>query len=96
MIIASDKTQVTLFRNKQVYPVYLTIGNLPKELRRKPSQQGYILLGYLPVTRLGHITPLPKRRQAHSELFHYCMSTILKPLEHTGSVGYMLSSGDGV
>ncbi|KAG1719407.1 hypothetical protein EDD22DRAFT_963253 [Suillus occidentalis] len=32
IIISSDKTQVTLFRNKSVYPVYLTIGNIPKEI----------------------------------------------------------------
>ncbi|KAJ3781293.1 hypothetical protein GGU10DRAFT_397449 [Lentinula aff. detonsa] len=32
VIIFSDKTQVTLFRNKSAYPVYLTIGNLPKEI----------------------------------------------------------------
>ncbi|KAJ3897226.1 hypothetical protein F5879DRAFT_983267, partial [Lentinula edodes] len=39
VILSSDKTQITLFRNKSAYPVYLTIGNLPKEIRRKPSQQ---------------------------------------------------------
>ncbi|KII87233.1 hypothetical protein PLICRDRAFT_30651 [Plicaturopsis crispa FD-325 SS-3] len=38
VIISSDKTQVTMFRNKAAYPVYLTIGNIPKEIRRKPSQ----------------------------------------------------------
>ncbi|KAJ4467159.1 hypothetical protein C8J55DRAFT_438964, partial [Lentinula edodes] len=32
VIISSNKTQITLFRNKAVYPVYLTIGNLPKEI----------------------------------------------------------------
>ncbi|KAJ3855540.1 hypothetical protein EV368DRAFT_34490, partial [Lentinula lateritia] len=32
VIISSDKTQITLFRNKSAYPVYLTIGNLPKEV----------------------------------------------------------------
>ncbi|KAF8871151.1 hypothetical protein BD779DRAFT_1680609 [Infundibulicybe gibba] len=30
VIISSDKTQVTLFGSKQAYPVYLTIGNIPK------------------------------------------------------------------
>ncbi|KAG1821444.1 hypothetical protein EV424DRAFT_1472306 [Suillus variegatus] len=37
IIILSDKTQVTMFRNKSAYPIYLTIGNIPKEIRRKPS-----------------------------------------------------------
>jgi hypothetical protein len=32
------------------YPVYLTIGNLPKELRQKPSHHAQVLLAYLPCT----------------------------------------------
>ncbi|KAG1896128.1 uncharacterized protein F5891DRAFT_1193360 [Suillus fuscotomentosus] len=56
IIISSDKTQVTLFRNKSVYPVYLTIGNIPKEIRCKPSRGAHILLAYLPCTQLEHIT----------------------------------------
>jgi hypothetical protein len=30
IIISSDKTQLTTFRGKVAYPVYLTIGNIPK------------------------------------------------------------------
>jgi Plavaka transposase len=56
IIISSDKTQVTLFRDKSAYPVYLMIRNIPKEIRRQPSCQGHILLSYLPTTKLQHIT----------------------------------------
>ncbi|KAI9430686.1 hypothetical protein BJY52DRAFT_1090380, partial [Lactarius psammicola] len=38
IIISSDKTQLTLFRSKSAYPVYLSIGNIPKDTRRKVSQ----------------------------------------------------------
>src|SRR5208282_1418779 len=51
ILISSDKTQLTLFRNKSAYPLYLTIGNIPKEIRRKPSLRAYVLLAYLPTTR---------------------------------------------
>ncbi|KAG2133237.1 uncharacterized protein EDB93DRAFT_1107617 [Suillus bovinus] len=44
IIISSDKTQVTLFRNKAAYLVYLTIGNIPKEICHKPSHSAHILL----------------------------------------------------
>ncbi|KAJ7703809.1 hypothetical protein B0H14DRAFT_3099824 [Mycena olivaceomarginata] len=37
IIISSDKTQLTVFGNKTAYPVYMTLGNIPKEIRRKPS-----------------------------------------------------------
>ena len=56
VIISSDRTQVTQFGSKTVYPVYLTIGNLPKDIRQKPSCRGQILLAYLPSTKLKHVT----------------------------------------
>ncbi|KAH9953931.1 hypothetical protein BC827DRAFT_1273072 [Russula dissimulans] len=37
LVVSSDKTQLTLFWNKMAYPVYLTIGNVPKDICRKPS-----------------------------------------------------------
>ncbi|KAI0727007.1 hypothetical protein C8Q72DRAFT_886992 [Fomitopsis betulina] len=55
IILSSDKTQLTVFRNKTAYLVYLMIGNLPKEIHCKPSQRGQILIAYLPTSRLEHI-----------------------------------------
>ncbi|KAF7348086.1 hypothetical protein MSAN_01761200 [Mycena sanguinolenta] len=52
IIISSDKTQLTLFGNKTAYPVYMSIGNIPKEIRRKPSRRAYVLLAYLPTSRM--------------------------------------------
>ncbi|KAG1853554.1 hypothetical protein C8R48DRAFT_749627 [Suillus tomentosus] len=96
IIISSDKTQVTMFRNKSAYPVYLTIGNIPKEIRRKPSHRAHILLAYLPTTRLEHIANKASRRRTISNLYHACMSRILAPLKTAGTDGLVMSSGDGV
>lgn len=95
MIISSDKTQLTQFRNKTAYPVYMTIGNLPKHIRRKPSRQGQVLLGYLPTSKLHHISNLASRRRAVGNLFHACMKDILSPLEEAGRDGVVFVSGDG-
>ncbi|KAJ3859650.1 hypothetical protein EV359DRAFT_50531 [Lentinula novae-zelandiae] len=96
VILSSDKTQVTLFWNKTAYPVYLTIGNLPKEIRRKPSHQGQILLAYLPTSKLAHITNKAQRRRTVANLFHACMTHLVAPLKEAGIHGIDMRSGDGV
>ncbi|KAI0349245.1 hypothetical protein OH77DRAFT_1415395, partial [Trametes cingulata] len=95
VIISSDKTQLTLIGNKSAYPVYMTLGNLPKDIRCKPSRRGQILLAYLPTSRLLHITNKSARRRTLGNLFHACMSRVLQPLEAAGTDGFHFSSGDG-
>ncbi|KAG2050313.1 hypothetical protein BDR06DRAFT_1065146 [Suillus hirtellus] len=96
VIISTDKTQVTMFRNKTAYPVYLTIGNIPKDIRRKPSRRAHVLLAYLPTTRLEHITNKASRRRSVVNLYHACMARVLSPLEKAGFDGLAMCSGDGI
>ncbi|KAG1854255.1 hypothetical protein F4604DRAFT_1883347 [Suillus subluteus] len=96
IILSSDKTQVTMFRNKSVYPVYMTIGNIPKEICRKPSQQAWILLAYLPTAKLEHITNKAARCRTSTNLFHACLHHILEPLRVPREDGVAMASGDGV
>jgi len=97
LLISSDKTRVVAFGTKTAYPVYLTIGNIPKELRRKPSRRTHILLGYLPTTPLLHVSSAASRRRMLANLFHYCFSRILEPLKLLDKTGPIeISSGDGV
>ncbi|KAG1802364.1 hypothetical protein EV424DRAFT_1351759 [Suillus variegatus] len=95
IIISSDKTQVTLFRNKSAYPVYLTIGNIPKEIRQKPSCGAHILLAYLPCTRLDHISNKASHHRSLANLYHACLSRVLAPLKSIGLDGITRASGDG-
>lgn len=74
----------------------MTIGNIPKDIRRKPSRHAHILLGYLPTTKLEHITNKASRRRTLANLFHACMSRIVEPLETAGTDGLAMASGDGV
>ncbi|KAI0764439.1 hypothetical protein BC629DRAFT_1583834 [Irpex lacteus] len=97
VIIASDKTQAALFGGKSMYPVYLTIDNIPKELRRKVSQQTQILLlAYLPTTRLEHVTNQAAKWRMVANIFHSALREILRPLRDAGLNGLHMSSGDGV
>ncbi|KAJ7501623.1 hypothetical protein B0H11DRAFT_1908057 [Mycena galericulata] len=96
IIISSDKTQLTVFGNKTAYPVYMTIGNIPKEIRRKPSRRGYVLLGYLPTSRMKNVKNKAARRRILANVFHACMAHILAPLKTAGATGVPMTSGDGV
>ncbi|KZV59406.1 hypothetical protein PENSPDRAFT_695170 [Peniophora sp. CONT] len=96
IIISTDKTQLTMFGNKSTYPVYLTIGNIPKSIRRKPSRQAQILIGYLPVVKLSKIKNKTSRRRALGNLFHACMRKLLEPVKDHADSGLAMARGDGV
>ncbi|KAI9459935.1 hypothetical protein BJY52DRAFT_1204009 [Lactarius psammicola] len=89
VILSSDKTQLTLFRGKAAYPIYLAIGNVPKDIRRKPSRHAQMLVGYIP-------TALQLRRRALCNIFHCCMRNLLAPITSHGETGVAMMSGDGI
>ena len=76
--------------------MYLTIGNIRKSARRKPSRHAQILIGYIPVTRLEHVKNQAARRRALANLFHSCMQAIVAPITSYGETGIDMMSGDGV
>ena len=96
VILSSDKTRVVLFGTKAAYPVYMTIGNIPKDIRRKPSRRTHVLVGYLPTTQLPHVSGTASRRRMVANLFHHCFSCILDPLKRAGETGVEMTSGNGV
>ncbi|KAG2738946.1 hypothetical protein P692DRAFT_20882431 [Suillus brevipes Sb2] len=95
VIISSDKTQVTMFRNKSAYPVYMMIGNIPKDIRRKPSRHAHVLLAYLPTTCLDHVTNKATRRRMLANLYHACVGRVLAPLAAASINSINMQRGDG-
>jgi hypothetical protein len=77
-----------------VWPVYLTIGNISKEIRRRPFAHATILLEYLPVAKLDFYQE-STRSLAGYRLFHYCMSKILSPIVEAGKEGIEMTCADG-
>lgn len=78
------------------YPVYLTIGNIRKDIRRKPSRRAQMLVAYIPVTKFAGIPNKAGRRRALANLFHACMRHLLAPISAVGETGIEMKSGDGI
>jgi hypothetical protein len=96
LIVASDKTTLLMISgDQQAYPVYLTIGNISKRLRRKVSQRATILIGYLPVEDFKSVVDLAERKRLKGELVHRAMEILLEPLKRAGAEGVVMKCVDG-
>ncbi len=80
--------------DKLAWPVYLTIGNIDKDIRRQPSQHAVALLGYLPVTKLECFHENDRSLEGY-RLFHFAMRQILEPLIDAGRRGVHMNCADG-
>jgi len=95
ILLSTDKTQLTLFWNKNVYPIYIMIGNIPKEICCMPFSQAYVLLGYLPTTWLETVNNQAKKWRLLSNMYHACMTCVTEPLKSAGEGGVNMSTAIG-
>lgn len=97
IILSSDKTQLSVFSgDKTAYPLYMTIGNIDKSIRRKPTYGAQILIGYLPTTNFsGTDLTDDAARVTRARIFHHALNLIFEPLKQAAKDGVQLTSGDG-
>ncbi|KAJ7443567.1 hypothetical protein FB451DRAFT_1437382 [Mycena latifolia] len=96
IILSSDKTRLSQQRgDKTAWPVYLTIGNIAKDTRRKASFHATILLGYLPTPKLDCFSDAT-RSVAKYRLFRYCVGLIMQSRADAGTNGVKMTCADGL
>ena len=95
VILSSDKTRLSQFRgDKSAWPVYLTIGNISKDMRRQASSHATVLIGYIPVGKFQCFSE--KARQAERyRTFHHCMAILTESLVEAGKSGVDMNCADG-
>jgi len=80
VICASDKIHLTNFSgNQHAWPLYLTIGNIRKDIRHTPSKRAWILFGLIPCP--------PKGAKNIDEAWHSAVGTVLSQLRHLDITG---------
>ncbi|KAF8435537.1 hypothetical protein BGX38DRAFT_1100220 [Terfezia claveryi] len=85
ILITSDQTCLTNFSgDKKLWPIFMSVGNIPSAIRNKPSSQAWILIGLLPVgpKRTKSLIGFSVRNQEHDSLEtqHRLIERILAPL----------------
>ena len=103
IILYSDSTTCDKFGKKNMYPIYITLGNLPHRIRN--SLNAKTLLGYLPI-----VETIPdesdlnlssnKLKELYSEIkrkcFQDCMKILFSPLLNQYNTGTCIKLGNGL
>jgi hypothetical protein len=84
LMLSSDATIVSGNCKTKAWPMYMTIGNVPKDLRYVKGYGASRVLAYLPViTTLSNTTQNKWLSLCKTAIFQHCMRIILEPFSHT-------------
>ncbi|KAG9092990.1 hypothetical protein FS749_015280 [Ceratobasidium sp. UAMH 11750] len=96
IIISTDKTKMTVFSgNQKAWPVYMSLGNISSDIRRRPSERTTVLIGFMPISDLTNISNEEERSRCGWQLFHSCMESILEPLKEVSQTSMEVLCSDG-
>ena len=78
IIVGSDKTLMTPLSSSQTaWPVYITIGNLPRALRRQQMIPATLLVGFIPITKAVTVgSDSAMSYEAKTKVYHDAMRII--------------------
>lgn len=95
VLLYSDKTRLTnLGGDKQAWPVYLSIGNISKDVRNRTSNHCWVPVAYLPVAKFIKDAP-DINGVLEARLFHQCLRIVFDSLVPSENEGAMLADSEG-
>lgn len=96
LILLSNPTVLSIMCGSQkAYPVYASLANIDKWVRRKPSKRAMVLLGYLPIDAFEDIQDNEERQRLKGKLVHRSMERMLVPLREAAEEGVDTWCSDG-
>ncbi|KAF8760050.1 Zn-finger protein [Rhizoctonia solani] len=96
VILSSDETNLSVMSGGQTaYPVYITVANIDKDWRRKPSKRTTLLLGYLPTDSFEDVENDNERRRLKAETGPPLHGVMLAPLKEAMEDGVEMWCPDG-
>ncbi|KAG8727038.1 hypothetical protein FRC10_006493, partial [Ceratobasidium sp. 414] len=96
LILATDRTHLSVMSGGQeAYPVYITLANIDKSVRRKSTLHAMVLLAYLPVDDFENAVNTDEKARLKNELTHWVMEVVTKPLQTASKDGVVMQCADG-
>ena len=75
LIFSTDKTALSIHKGDvAMWPVYVTIGNLDSQCRRSQIRPSFVLLGEIPIVKVGK----EHAEKLKSQIYHKAMDVILE------------------
>ncbi|KAG9085036.1 hypothetical protein FRC06_003764 [Ceratobasidium sp. 370] len=96
LIISSDVTTLLIMCGGQkAYPVYASVGNIDKSVRRQQLQGAMVLLRLLPMDAFEDVQNDHERRCLKADLVHRAVEKMLEPLKQASKEGIDMWCLDG-
>ncbi|KAG9092987.1 hypothetical protein FRC06_011717 [Ceratobasidium sp. 370] len=96
LIISSDRTTLSIMAGGQeAYPVYITVANIKKSVRRETNRNATVLLAYLPVDEFDNAPSAQEKVRLKHTLTHRAMEKVTEPLHTASKEGVKMLCADG-
>ena len=94
MILGSDKTHLTnITGDKACHAVYMTCGNIKKDLRNKGNARAWRMVAHIPVVKFNEVD---SQGVLSSRLYHACLDIVLQNLKKCGEVAQEIPDSTGL